>query len=118
MSGDSRVQGAHLYLANVKQVADGHQAPELAQQGDEDAQEVQPAAHSQQQHEEATHAHQHRLDLALQAGALPLLLWGTGRPSHLPACAPGPQPEVQLPTLLPQCESPPPLAAPAPTPAL
>lgn len=72
--GDLQGGGAHLYLAKIKQGADAHQAPELAQQGDEDAQEVQPAAHGQQQHEETAHAHQHRLDVALQAGALPLLL--------------------------------------------
>ena len=72
--GDLQGGVAHLYLAKIKQGADAHEAPELAQQGDEDAQEVQPAAHGQQQHEETAHAHQHRLDLALQAEALPLLL--------------------------------------------
>ena len=112
---------AHLYLAEVQQSVDAGQAPELAQQGQEDSQEVQPAAHGQQQHEEATHAHQQSLDLALKARLLPLLLWGVGclsppachhawgpglRSSWVRASGPGP----------PSPHRPPPLAPPPPSP--
>lgn len=116
VSGGPTRWSAHLYLAKVQQGADARQAPELAQQGHKDTQEVQPAAHGQQQHEEAAHAHQHRLDLALQAGVLPLLLWGgQGTCHHLPAIPevrPGTGPGLPAAPDLPQCEPSPPLAAP------
>lgn len=113
--------GAHLYLAKIKQGAGVQQAPELAQQGSEDAHEVQPAAHGQQQQKEAAHAYQHRLHLALQAGMLlPLLCRDTVPVTvRLSAC-----PEVQpsrlsgtpsSPRCSPQRVPSPPQAAPLPS---
>ena len=50
-----------LLPARFQQDASTEQAPQLTQQREEDVEYVCPAAHSEKEDEEASHAHQHCL---------------------------------------------------------
>jgi len=61
--------GTHLLPARFQQDASTEQAPQLTQQREEDVEYVCPAAHSEEEDEEASHAHQHCLVGRLPARA-------------------------------------------------